>query len=178
MLDVLASITNLATGNITGTFVNNGTTTRFRVRIPADRRKIAIRKALSARARAGGSGILTLRYAGNARVRRDELRLRAATRKALLRRTVSTIDSAGNLVVRGTISRRARGVVVVRLDYVDAQGVHMLDYRAPIAGGAWSIKEKLPQAARTAGGQLTIQFTGYGRLEIRGEQLTKALGPG
>jgi hypothetical protein len=175
-LDVLASMTSLATGTIDATFVNNGTTTRFAVKIPANPRLIKVRRALSSKARRGGTGILTLTYRGNDKVRPDDVRLRAATGKALLKRTASKIDAAGNLLVSGTISSRARGVVRVRFEYGDgAQGVSTLNLRGTIRSGRWSVTQKLPAGAAKAGGQLSIQFTGYQAGRMRGEQAAKAV---
>ena len=78
----------------------------------------------------------------------------------------------------GTISSRARGVVRVRLSYAAAGATRSLDFRAKITGGKWSLNESLPAAAAAAGGQLSIQFTGYEPLRIRGEQIAKAVSPG
>jgi len=176
VLDVLASMTSLATGTIDATFVNNGTTTRFSVKVPANPRLIKIRRALSSKARRGRTGILTLTYRGNDKVRPDDVRLRAAAGKALLKRTASRIDAAGNLLVSGTISSRARGVVRVRFEYAaGAQGVSTLNLRGTITRGRWSVKQKLPAGAAKTGGQLSIQFTGYQRGRMRGEQTAKAV---
>lgn len=173
-LDVLASTTSLATGELKATFVNNGTTTKFTVKIPSSSRLIKINKTLSHKARVGGTGILTLTYNGNSKVRSDDVRLRAATGKALLTRKSSSIDSSRNLRVAGTISSKARGVVRIRLDYVNTSGQERTQaYRATIKSGKWSLKQKLPDDAKNITGELSIQFTGYLKGKIRGEQTVK-----
>jgi hypothetical protein len=90
----------------------------------------------------------------------------------------SRIDASGKLRVAGTISPRAHGVVRVRLGYVSGADTAFLYYRARIARGRWSLVEQLPAPAARAGGQLSIQFTGYGPLRIRGEQIAKDLAGG
>jgi len=128
--------------------------------------------------RSKSTGIFTLAYGGTPSVQPDSVTLRAARGKARLVRATSRIDSQGRLRVAGTITRRARGVVRVRLGYSGADGVvRFLDYRAKIAGGRWSLSRQLPAAAASAGGQLSIQFTGYEPRRIRGEQIAKEVRP-
>jgi hypothetical protein len=109
-------------------------------------------------------------------VRPDTLRSRAARGRARLRRLLSDIDDQGRLVVRGSTTRRAPGIVRVRMDYEDGGGgVHSLRYRARIRAGRWSLREPLPSKAARAGGHLSIQYTGDLGRRIRGEQLPKAV---
>ncbi|HWC26674.1 MAG TPA: hypothetical protein VG474_08835, partial [Solirubrobacteraceae bacterium] len=115
---------------------------------------------------------------GSAAVQPDSVTLRAASGKARLALGTARIDAAGRLLATGTISRRARGVVRVRLAYTPASGgVELLRFGAKIKRGAWSIRQQLPPAAARAGGQLSIQFTGYEPRRIRGEQRSKAVRP-
>jgi hypothetical protein len=120
------------------------------------------------------TGIVVLRYAGNARVRPDALRSRVADGRALLTRAASEIDAAGRLVARGSVSRRARGVVRLRLDPPDESAP--LEYRARIRHGRWALRRLLPSRA-ASGGQLSIQFTGHEGRRIRGESLSRAVAP-
>jgi len=79
------------------------------------------------------------------------------------------------LEVRGSVTRRARGVVRVRMEYADgASDASVLRYRARIRHGRWALREPLPSKAAD-GGQLTIQYTGHHRRRIRGESLSKAV---
>ncbi len=116
-------------------------------------------------------------YGGDATVQPDRLTLRAGGGKAGLVLRSSRIDGRGRLLVSGSISRRARGVVSVRLGYAAGAGVAFVQYKAKITRGAWSLATALPPAAARAGGQLSIQFTGYEPRHIRGEQLAKAVKP-
>lgn len=176
-LDVLAAITARATGSVRMSFRSGGRTTRFTSAIASGGR-IRVDRRLPASQRRRTTGILTIDYAGNARVRPDDVRLRAASGKARLTRDVTRIR-ARRLEVAGTISRSARGVVRVRLAYLEADGeVTELYFRArivvPRSGPAtWSIREQLPARAAAVGGQLDIQFTGYEPRLVRGEQLSK-----
>jgi hypothetical protein len=173
-LDVLASITTRATGTVRVRYRSAGATTNFTA--PIRNGRISFRKALPRAQRSKPTGIFTLSYGGNAAVQPDSVRLRAALGKARLVRTRSLIDSSGRLRVSGTISPRARGVVRIRYGYIAANGsTEYLNYRAKITAGAWSLTTPLPNAAARAGGQLSIQFTGYEPRRIRGEQLAKAV---
>lgn len=175
-LDVLARITARASGRVTVRYRSSGRTTRFDAQIQDGR--IRFKRRLPAAQRRKSTGIVTLTYAGDQRVRFDEVRLRAANGKAMLRRTATRIDSRGRLVVRGTVSRRALGVVRIRLGYTRPDGaIAFISRKAKIRGGAWSLSAPLPSDAARSGGQLSIQFTGYEPRLIRGEQLAKAVSP-
>ncbi len=174
-LDVLARITGRATGRVDVGYESSGRTTRFTAAI-ADG-TVRIDRLLPRAQRRKSTGIVTIEYAGNERVRSDVVRLRAASAKAVLRRGVTRIDEQQRLLVAGTTSSRAVGVVRIRLGYAMADGsTRFLHHSAMIRRGRWSVAETLPTAAR-AGGQLSIQFTGYEPRAMRGEQLAKAVGP-
>ena len=176
-LDLLAAITAKAAGKVRVTYRSAGATTAFDAAISGGR--IRLRRALPRAQRSKPTGIVTLTYRGSALVEPDSVTLRAARGKARLLRTSSRIDAKGRLLVAGTISPRVRGVVRVRLTYAAAGGgTASLDYRARIARGRWTLNEQLPAAAAAAGGLLSIQFTGYGPLGIRGEQIAKEVKPG
>ncbi len=169
-LDMRLRMTARATGRLRAVYESSGRRTRFRVRIPRTRpRAWTVTRRLPAGQRRRSTGIVTLRYAGNRRVRADRLRSRVADGKARLRRARSAIEDGGALRVGGTISRRARGIVRVRMEYGDAGVLH---YRARIRRGRWALSEQLPSKA-AAGGDLSIQYTGHFGRRIRGEQVTK-----
>jgi subtilisin-like proprotein convertase family protein len=170
-LDVLAAVTAKAAGKVRVTYRSAGATTAFDAPIGGGR--VRVRRALQRSQRSRPTGIVTLAYAGSALVEADSVTLRAARGKAKLVRTTSRIDAGGRLRVAGTITPRARGVVRVRLGYAGGGGVKLLDYRAKIVRGRWSLSRRLPAEAAAAGGQLSIQFTGYEPLAIRGEQIAK-----
>lgn len=179
VLDMRVHVTARATGTLRGTYRASGRRTRFAIRIPraaAGRRAPlawSVRRSLPPRQRR--TGILELAYAGNARVRPDAVRSRAARAPARLRRTAAAIDEQGRLTVAGTISRRAHGVVRVRFDWADGPELHSQRYRARVRRGRWNVRELLPSRAARAGGDLSIQFTGHLGRRIRGEQVTKAV---
>jgi len=171
-LDVLASITARARGSVRVAYRAAGVTTRFSAPISGGR--IRIDRRLPRAQRRVSTGIVTLTWAGDARVRRASVRLRAANGRALLRRTVTRI-SGRRLQVGGTISTRARGVVRITLESVVGGTVRTVSLRARIARGRWSASTTLADAVARAGGQVDIQFTGYGPRRIRGEQVSKAV---
>ena len=176
-LDLRLGITSRATGRLRAVYRSSGRSTRFSIPVTSSSGGAPIawtvRRGLPRAQRRKATGILTLSYAGNAAVRPDRLRSRVAPRRALLRRTMSDIDEQGALVARGTVSRRAPGVVRLRLDAADESSV--LHYRARIRRGAWRLRATLPAKAAAAGGQLSIQYTGKERRRIRGESLSKAV---
>ncbi|MDQ3769324.1 MAG: Ig-like domain-containing protein [Actinomycetota bacterium] len=175
-LDVLARITARATGDVDVRYESSGKTTRFTA--PIKDGTVRIDRALPSSQRRKTTGIVTMTYEGNERVRSDEVRLRAASGKAVLRRGTTRIDDKGQLRVTGTTSTRARGVVRVRLGYTATDAsVRFLHYQAKINNGKWSLTEALPSDGAKAGGQLSIQYTGYEPRLIRGEQLAKAVAP-
>lgn len=175
-LDVFARITERATGDVEVSYESSGKTTRFMAAINSGTIRIA--RGLPSSQRSKSTGILSMTYDGNDRVQSDEVRLRAASGKALLKREASIIDSAGRLRVSGTISKRARGVVRLRLGYSGTdEAVQFLEYTTMIDDGRWSLTKGLPSEVAKAGGQLSIQYTGYEPRRIRGEQLAKAVKP-
>ncbi|MEJ7786377.1 MAG: CAP domain-containing protein [Solirubrobacteraceae bacterium] len=174
-LDLLARITARATGDVRIRYRSAGKTTQFNAKLVRGQLKVARR--LPAGQRRKTTGIVSLTYAGNRGVRRDTVKLRAAQGKARLVYRTARIDGSGQLRVSGSIAPRAQGVVRVRLGYTTESGaVRYANYRATIARGKWAVTHALPDDAR-AGGQLSIQFTGYERHHIRGEQLSKAVAP-
>ena len=186
-LDLRLEITSAATGSLDLEYHSAGKRTRFRVAIPkgSGNKPTAwsLTRRLPSSQRRTTTGILTLTYAGDARVRPDDVRLRAANGRALMERGTVRLGADRRLRVGGTISSRAVGVVRIRLGYVGPDGkVAFLRYRARIRRekgedrARWSIDETVPAAA-AAGGQLSIQFTGYLPRRIRGEQTSKAVTP-
>ena len=189
-LDVLAQLTGRAAAPgaaLDVRFRAAGATTAFRVPLASAARRrppaqaaadlsVRIARRLPARQRRSSTGIVELRYAGSASVQPDAVRLRAANGRARLRVTSASIGG-GRLRVAGTIAPAARGVIGVRLAYdlPDATSA-AVTFTTPISGGAWSLDRPLPAAA-AAGGQLTVQFTGYRRGRLRGEQASRHVGP-
>jgi YVTN family beta-propeller protein len=175
-LDLRLGMTSRATGRLRAVYRSSGRSTRFSIRIPKRSgapKPWTVRRALPRSQWRKATGILTLSYAGTARVRPDRLRSRVAPRRARLRRLLTTIDEQGTLVARGTVSRSVPGVIRLRFDAADESSV--LHYRARIRRGAWSLRRPLPSKATAAGGQLSIQYTGAERRRIRGESLSKAV---
>ena len=168
-LDVLALITRAASGSVDVSFRARGRLIRFAAPIEGGRIRLARRLPRSLRTADGG--IVTLRWRGSATVRATSVRLRAASRPAGLRRDSAVLRN-GRLVVRGRISARARGVVRLRLAYVDGSKIAERSLTAKIHAGRWRAAAPVATAAR-AGGYLTLQFTGYRSARggaLRGEQ--------
>jgi hypothetical protein len=172
VLDMLIEITARAAtagAELEIAYQSSGRTTRFDV--PITGTQIKVRKTLPS-SQPKDTGITTVTYDGNSIVDPDEVRLRAADGKSQLVRSSSTIRN-GRLSVNGTVSDRARGVVRIRMSYARPDGsTGLLDFRAPIDDGTWKLDQTLPAEA-AAGGQLSIQFTGYEAANLRGEQTAK-----
>lgn len=174
-LDVLAEITRRASGRVRVAYRSGGVTKRFTA--PVEDGRIRFKQRLTGRNARKSTGIFTLTYAGDADVRADAVKLRAASRRASLRRGASGI-AEGSLGITGTISKRARGVVRIRLEYLDGAALERRDFKVPIVDGVWSLFGPLPSAAAADGVQLSIQYTGSERARIRGEQTSKRVRPG
>jgi hypothetical protein len=130
-------MTSRATGRLRAVYRSSGRSTRFSIRIPKRSgapKPWTVRRALPRSQWRKATGILTLSYAGTARVRPDRLRSCVAPRRARLRRLLTTIDEQGTLVARGTVSRSVPGVIRLRFDAGDESSV--LHYRARIRRGA------------------------------------------
>jgi hypothetical protein len=171
-LDVLADITARSEGDrVKVEFHARGEKYRFTSTVKDGR--ISFKKQLPSSQRSVRSGIMTLSYEGNERVRPMEVRLRAANGKSKLSRSKLSLQ-VGKLTAQGEISSRARGVVRLSLSYDTPTGSANHEFQAIVKDGRWKAVEELPVEARQ-GGYLTIQFTGYMKNSLRGEQIAKEL---
>ncbi|MDP8968866.1 MAG: DUF1929 domain-containing protein [Actinomycetota bacterium] len=175
-LDVLAPISALASGSVAVDLFSAGLHTRMTAPIDARRRRIRVRRSIPAAQAALATGILTIVYKGNDATFPQTVRLRAAARKAELVVRRPALSAGGRLRASGTISRRARGVVRVQLQFGDAAGrVRTLEFKAKIRRGTWRFDDQLTRSARDAiaarAGTLHSYtlFTGYAGARMRGE---------
>ena len=175
-LEVLAPISALASGTVDVELFSAGRRTRAKARIDSRRRRIRVRRTIPAAQAASGTGILTMTYRGNAATFPQTLRLRVAARKAQLVVQRPTLAAGGRLRASGTISRRARGVVRLQLQFGDAADkARTLEFTAKIRRGRWRLDTQLPRSARDAiaarAGTLHSYtlFTGYAGARMSGE---------
>ncbi len=174
VLDVLAPISALASGRVRVELHAAGRRFRFTAPIDAANGRIRFRKRIPAEQARLGTGILTISYAGDADTRPQTVRLRAANRPAQLRLSRPQIVD-GRLRAAGTVSRRARGVVRLQLEFELGGQTRVLRFRAPIRNGRWSLNEQLLATALTAIAQRSgvlhsyTLFTGYFAERMRGE---------
>jgi TolB protein len=174
-LDVLAQITTRASGRVNVELRAAGRAYRFTAAIDSQRGRIRFRKRIPRAQALLGTGILTIRYAGDADTRPQTVRLRAANRHADLRASRPTISSTGRLQASGRISGAARGVVRVQLEYFADGKTTTEQFTARIRNGRWSLSEQLSQPVRDAIARRSgtvhsyILFTGYQRARMRGE---------
>jgi hypothetical protein len=172
VLDMLIEITarSVTPGAVLSLdYHSSGRHTKFTV--PITGTQIKVRKKLPS-SQPKDTGITTVTYAGNSIVDPDEVRLRAADGKSLLKRGTTSLVN-GKLTVNGTVTGDARGVVRIRMSYAKADGsTGFLSWNATIDDGEWEIVKTLTGDA-AKGGQLSIQFTGYEARNLRGEQTAK-----
>ena len=175
IIDVLAPITALASGRVNVELHAAGRRFRFTAPIDSQDGRIRFRQRIPAEQARAGTGILTIRYNGDADTRAQTVRLRAALQKAQLRLQRPTIADDGRLRASGTVSNRARGVVRVQLEYVSGAQTRTHEFTARINNGRWSLNQPLSQAIRNEIAQRTgtvhsyTLFTGYLPARMRGE---------
>ena len=175
LLDVLAPISSRASGRVNVELQAAGRRHRFTAAVDSRNARIRFRKRIPAAQARVGTGILTIRYRGDADTRPQTVRLRAANRRADLTASRPTIAANGRLRTAGRISSRARGVVRVQLEYFADGRTTTLSFSARIRGGRWSLNEQLTQAVRNALARRdgTVHsytlFTGYQAAGMRGE---------
>ena len=176
-LDVLAGISRLTSGRVRVTFHAAGRRTRFSVPVEAEQRRIRFRRALPRAQARRGTGILTIRYAGDADTLPRAVRLRAARRRAALA-GVRPLVRDGRLFADGRVARAATGTIRVAVAYGDEDGrPRLVAINAPIRRGRWRIDGALLPAAAREEAYASIQYTGSYVRRIRGEMLTYAIGP-
>lgn len=174
-LDVRAGISKLATGNVQASFRAGGRTTKLTAKIASG--AVRLKMALTAAQRRSRTGVLKLSYAGNDRPRAETVRLTTARRGTGLKQTLGKIESTGKLHVAGTIARRARGVVCVRLTYSPRVGLTKIyDYKASIRSGRWTLNDVLPAEAARARVQIAASYDGDKARQISGAHVSQEIG--
>ena len=173
-IDVLAPITARASGRVSLELFGARQVHRWTAKIDSANGRIRTRESIPAGQAALGTGILTIRYPGDADTRPQTVRLRAANVRAELNAQRPTISN-GHLLASGTINAAARGVVRVQLEYYAGGRTTTLEKYAPISNGRWSLDYALAPAeqaainARLGTVHSYILFTGYLRAKMRGE---------
>jgi hypothetical protein len=173
-IDVLAPITARASGNVSFELFAAGQTHRWTAPVDSADGRVRFRETIPAAQANRGTGILTMRYAGDADTRPQSVRLRSANTPADLDANRPTIAN-GVLQASGNVSSRARGVVRVQLEYYSGGRTTTIERQAPISNGSWSLSYALTAAeqdaiAKRAGTVHSyIQFTGYLPARMRGE---------
>jgi hypothetical protein len=174
ILDVLAPITRRASGLVRVEFRAAGRTERFTTRVDSENGRLRFRRRIPASQARLGTGILTQRYAGDADTRPQVVRLRAASQRAALDLERPTIAN-NRIRAAGTVSRRARGIVRLQIQYDFAGATRTLALRGRIRDGRWRIDAPLSAAVRDALLRRTgtvhsyTLFTGFFPRRVRGE---------
>jgi hypothetical protein len=177
LISILAPITHLASGTATITLHAAGRRTTFTAPVAGPNGRIRVTRAITPAQAKLGTGILTIRYPGDADTRPQVVRLRAANRPAALSAQRPIITPDGFLRSAGTVSTRARGVVRVQLQFVDgATGETVtLERNAAIQRGRWILNARIPfdilarLLARCGTVHSYTLFTGFMPARIRGE---------
>jgi len=175
---ILAPISTLASGLAGVQLRGAGRITEFNVRIDSARGLIRATRGIDEAQARASTAILTIRYPGDPDTRAQTLRLRAGLRASRLSSERPTISPSGQLDVAGAITRRAKGVVRVQLNWVNRSdgSIGVVERLAKIrAPGRWGVRSQLPQgvlkqiANRCSTVQANVLFTGLQPLRLRGE---------
>lgn len=176
-ISIFAPITTLASGSAGVELYGARRITEFSAPIDSARGRIRATRGVDAAQARASSVILTLRYAGDEDTRPQTLRLRAGRRAARLSSNRPTISTSGRLDAAGAITRRARGVVRVQLEWVNRSdgAIITVERQARIRDGRWGIRYQLPPGVisrinnRCTTVHSYVLFTGYQALNMRGE---------
>ena len=166
-LIVLGSLASGASGDLAVRFRS------LRFTVPVRAGTFRVRRRLPRRLRRFRTSFVTLDWTSNAGFRADRVRLRLGPRSPSLRVARNRIAS-DQLAVNGTVARRARGSVRLRLAYVVGGIVREATFAAPISRGRWAAVAPLPDAAR-AGAQLYVRYPGNARRRFGGQQVSVPL---
>jgi hypothetical protein len=145
-LSLKASITRSASGAARVQLQAGGRKTRFSKKIAGGRVKLS--RKLSRKQARKGTGIVTINYGGNAQTKPQQVRLRVAPGKARLRLASAPLLVDNRVQARGTISRRATGVVRLQLKYDVAGQPVTRQYKAKIRKGRWRLNTQISERAR------------------------------
>ena len=173
-LDVLAPITARASGEVEVEFFAAQRRVDFTADVDAQNRRVRFNRQIPVEQARLGTGIMTITYPGDGDTRPQEVRLRAASQRADLELDRPVIED-GRVKAQGTISRRARGVVRLQVQFVVEGETETIELRGRIEDGRWEIDEALSQDAREGIARRTgtvhsyTLFTGFFERRIRGE---------
>jgi YVTN family beta-propeller protein len=174
-LDVRLKVRKGATGAVRLTYQAGGRTLRLTTKIPSSG-SWSVRRRVSAALRRARTGALNVSYRGDERHLRDTVRVRTGKLTPRLRITRATTSKTGRLELAGTVDRRARGTVRIRMAYVGSgTRTRFLRYGAKIRRGRWSLRALLPSQAARAGGYLSVQYGGDARRGVSGQHLIRRL---
>ncbi|MGI8559249.1 MAG: fibronectin type III domain-containing protein [Solirubrobacteraceae bacterium] len=176
-IDILAPISRRASGRVSLELFAAHRRFRWTAAINSNDGRIRNRQSIPAAQARFGTGILTIRYAGNAVTRPQTVRLRAANGQSRLDASRPTLVGA-HLHDQGTVVTSARGIVRVQLEYFSGGQTTTLERHARITGGRWTLDVDLTAAQQAAIAQRrgTVQsyilFTGYLPRRLRGEMVS------
>ena len=149
---ILAPISTLASGIARIELLGGGRVTEFTAPIDSRRGLIRVTRGIDAAQARAATAILTLRYDGDADTRPQTLRLRAALRAARLSSSRPVIDEVGELTAAGAITKSARGVVRLTLEWVNGSdgSISVIERLAPIVNGRWGVRSQLTPEVQAA----------------------------
>lgn len=177
-ISIFAPLTTLASGNAEVQVYGARRITEFNLPVISSRGWLRGTRGLDRLQTRARSVIVTIGYPGDDDTRAQTLRLRAGMRPAKLSSRRPTISPTGTLDAAGAITRRARGIVRVQLEWVngDDGSVSRVERQARIrAPGRWGVASQLPPGVlsmirnRCSTVHAYVLFTGYMALNMNGE---------